>query len=210
MLITHLALLVARIFFICSSACSATPLFAINAIPRSIPATDLSLNDPSPNDLGDSPEPTCTPPSDAPTSFNNDLGTFSSECIATANYFFNMPIISQVAWHWKRHVPGQPPQPGYNFLPLVAAPTGCKIKLDVLDDPDAEDQFALKDIAVDFRRLFTKCVRPNPTALAAGFVPVGPRRVLKLSIEPTPMGASLVEGEGVWNGTGLMNVTSLM
>ncbi len=82
------------------------------------------------------------------------------------------------------------------------------IRLDVLDDPNAEDQFALVQIATDFRRLFTKCVRPNPRALAAGFVPVGPRKVLKLSIAPTPMSDFLEDGGLVLNGTSLLNATS--
>lgn len=82
------------------------------------------------------------------------------------------------------------------------------IQLDVLSDPDAEDQFALVQIAGDFRRLFTKCVRPNPRALTSGFVPVGPRKVLKLSIAPTPMSGYLEEGGLVLNGTRLLNITS--
>lgn len=47
------------------------------------------------------------------------------------------------------------------------------IRLDVLNDPGAEDRFALVQIAEDFRRLFTKCARLNPRAPALGFVPVG-------------------------------------
>ena len=85
------------------------------------------------------------------------------------------------------------------------------LELDVLDDgdPDAEDQFALVQIAPDFRRLFNKCVKPSPRALVKGFVPVGPRKVLKLSIGPTPMSASLVKGGSLLeNGTRLMNVIS--
>lgn len=83
------------------------------------------------------------------------------------------------------------------------------IRLDVLDDPDAEDHFALVQIESDFRRLFVRCVRPNSTALASGFVPVGPRQVLKLSIAPTPiMSWSSVKGDLVLNGTSLLNITS--
>lgn len=84
------------------------------------------------------------------------------------------------------------------------------LQLDVLDeaDPDAEDTFALVQIEEDFRRLFAKCVRPNPRAPAGGFVPVGPRQVLKLSIAPTPITASLVEGGLVGGDTGLLNVVS--
>ena len=47
------------------------------------------------------------------------------------------------------------------------------IRLDVLNEPGAEDQSALVQIAEDFRRLFTKCAGPNPKAPASGFVPVG-------------------------------------
>lgn len=62
------------------------------------------------------------------------------------------------------------------------------ITLDVLDDPDAEDQFALVEVAADFRALFTRCVRGRVHGPSAGFIPVGPRKVLKLSVGPTPMG----------------------
>ncbi len=62
------------------------------------------------------------------------------------------------------------------------------IRLDVLSDPNAEDQFALVQISEQFRSLFNKCVRPNSQGLTGGFVPVGPRQVLKLSVLPTPMG----------------------
>lgn len=70
------------------------------------------------------------------------------------------------------------------------------LKLDILEDPQAEDQFALVQIADDFRRLFTRCVRGRGNRPAAGFVPVGPRGVLKLSVGPTPEGrvGSLVMG----------------
>ena len=147
-------------------------------------ATTLTLADPV-------SEPTCTTPENFGT-FNASsphlLGTFPRECIDTANYFFNFPMVAQIAWHWKLLRPGQPPQPGYNMLPFSAAPTGCMLTLDVLDDPDAEDQLALVQIADDFRALFNKCVRGRVHGPSAGFIPVGRRKVLKLSIGPTPMG----------------------
>lgn len=83
------------------------------------------------------------------------------------------------------------------------------IRLDVLSDPEAEDQFALVDIADDFRRLYNKCVRPNPRIISVGYVPVGPRKVINLEIKLTPaIGASLGEGNLVLNGTELLNATS--
>ena len=62
------------------------------------------------------------------------------------------------------------------------------LELDVLSDPNAEDHFALVQIAEQFTALFNKCIRPNPRGPSGGFVPVGPRQVLKLSVSPTPMG----------------------
>ena len=184
-----------------SKVCFANPLFATEFVSRSTLATNPSL------DVSNLADPTCTDPGDPSTS-SNDLGTFSSDCIAAANYLFNMGPMARIPWHWKRVTGDEPPQPGYNFLPLSAAPQGCKITLDVLDDPDAEDQFALVQIATDFRRLFTKCVKPNPRALAAGFVPVGPMKVLKLSIAPTPMSDFFQDGGLVLDGTNLHNATS--
>ena len=142
--------------------------------------------------LADISEPICTTPENFGT-FNASsphlLGTFPRECIDTANYFFNFPMVARIKWHWKLLRPGQPPQPGYNLLPFAAAPTGCMLTLDVLDDPDAEDQFALVELADDFRALFNGCVRGRVHGPSAGFIPVGPRKVLKLSIGPTtPMG----------------------
>lgn len=81
------------------------------------------------------------------------------------------------------------------------------IRLDVLSDPAAEDQFALVEIANDFRRLYDKCVQPNPRIISVGYVPVGPRNVLKLEIKPTTMGTSLGEGGLILNGTELPSVT---
>ena len=201
---SYLLLVVARVLFTYSSVCSAIPHFTAKVVPRSVPATDLSPNDPSLNNSPDPAEPTCTEPGGLSTSFN-DLGTFSGDCVAAANSLFSSPV-SRIAWHWKRVAP-RPPQPGYKFLPWLAAPRGCIIQLDVLDDLDAEDQFALVQIAADFRRLFRKCVTPNPRALPSGFVPVGPRKVMKLSIAPSPISESLKEGDLILNAPSLLNIT---
>ena len=137
--------------------------------------------------LADISEPTCTTPENFGT-FNASsphlVGTFPRECIDTANFLFHTSMIARIPWHWKHFERGQSPQPGYNLLPHVAAPTTCKITLDVLDDPNAEDQFALVQIADDFRALFNKCVRGRVHEPSAGFIPVGPRKVLKLSVGP--------------------------
>lgn len=185
------------------SSCFAKPLFATEAVPRSLIATSPSLND-----LPDV-EPTCTEPGALSDSLN-DLGVFSSDCIAAADDFFDR-IVAQISFRWKRVPPGQFPGPGISVLPIDSAYRSCMIKLDVLDDPEAEDTFALVQLAGDLGRLFMKCVTPNPRALAAGFVPVGPRKVLKLSISPRPpgpMAGNLEKGGLVLNGTRLSNVTA--
>jgi hypothetical protein len=176
MRINHFTLLAAPILVSYSNFCIANPLSVGAAIPRIAPAS-----------VGDTPEPTCTPPGTLLTT-HGALGTFSSDCIAAANEFFNLPLISRIPCHWKRNRPGAQPPPGYNFLPLSMAPRSCMIRLDVLSDPDAEDQFALVEISEQFRALFRKCVRPGSQGSTGGFVPVGPRQVLKLSVSPTPMG----------------------
>ena len=139
---------------------------------------------------------------------SDNLGSYGPDCLAAANSLFSIPMISQIRWHWKRRTAGQAPQRGYNFLPLIAAPGACMIRFDVLSDPDAEDQFALVEAANDFRRLYDKCVQPNPRIISPGYVAVGPRKVLKLEIMLTPPSVSLGEGGLVLNGTELPNVTS--
>lgn len=140
------------------------------------------------------PEPVCTTPENlgnSSTSSPHILQTFPRECIDTANHFFNFPspMLARIQWHWKRFDPQHmQPEPGYNFLPYSAAPTGCMLRLDILDDPAAEDHFALLQIEAEFRALYTKCVKGRVHGVSAGYVAVGPRKVLKLSIGPTPMG----------------------
>lgn len=93
-------------------------------------------------------------------------------------------MVSHVSWRWKRVPPGGRPGPGVFPLPIAAAPTTCKITLDTLDDPDAEDQFALSQIGDDFRALYNKCISGRVFGPSAGWIPVGPRKVLKLSVGP--------------------------
>lgn len=82
-------------------------------------------------------EPTCTETEHIGASNASSvhmLGAFPRECIDTANQFFTFPLVAQMAWHWKRQAPGEVPQPGYNFLPLSAAPTGkCESAYPLLD-----------------------------------------------------------------------------
>ena len=82
----------------------------------------------------------------------------------------------------------------------MAAPTGCALTIDVLDDPNAEDSFALVQIEAEFRALFIKCVRGRVHGVSAGYVAVGPRKVLKLSIGPTPLLRGLEEPTNIGSG----------
>lgn len=149
---------------------------------------------PGPNHaLTVTPEPICTRPevlANSTTTSPPILQTFPRECIDTANHFFNFPspMAARISWCWKRFDRQHMPGPGYNVLPYSAAPTGCMLRLDVLEDPAAEDQFPLVQIEAEFRALFTKCVRGRVHDVSAGYVVVGPRKLLKLSIGPTPMG----------------------
>ena len=200
--ISYLALLFASFFVTHSNICFANPLFSAEVAPRS-----TLLVNPSPNNENDLAEPICFGPSgpSAQMTSSDDLGAYGTDCLAAANSLFGIPMVSQVRWHWKRKRAGQPPQRGYNYLPLAAAPGICMIRLDVLSDPDAEDQFALVETANDFRRLYNKCVQPNPRIISPGYVPVGPRKVLKLEIKLTPPVASLGDGGLIVNGTELPN-----
>lgn len=181
--------------FLYIQTCFANPLGPAAAIPR--PNLALTVT----------PEPICTPPQvsdNTNTTSPHILQTFPRECIDTANHFFNFPspAIARINWRWKRFDPQPgPPDPGYNFLPYVAAPTGCMLRLDVLEDPAAEDQFALVQIEAEFRALFTKCVRGRVQDVSAGYVVVGPRKVLKLSIGPTPPFGGLDEPTGFGSHT---------
>ena len=155
------------------------------------------------------PEPVCTTPGNlgnSTTSSPQILQTFPRECIDTANHFFNFPtpMVARLQWHWKRfNSQHMQPEPGYNFLPYAAAPTGCMLQLDILDDPAAEDQFALIQIEAEFRALYTKCVKGKVHGVSAGYVAVGPKKVLKLSIGPTPMGGLEEPTDGKSGSTAL-------
>lgn len=175
MRINHVTLLAAPILVFYSNLCIASPLSAGAAIQRIAPAS-----------VGDNPEPTCTSP-DTLLTTHDGLGTFSNDCITAANEFFTMSTIAHI-WHWERHRPGVDPPPGHKFLPFAVAPKSCMIQLDVLSDPDAEDEFALMTLTKPFRLIFNKCVRADSQGSTGGFVPVGPRQVLKLSVLPTPTG----------------------
>lgn len=170
--------------FLCLQTSVANPL----GPPAANPGPNLALTV--------TPEPVCTQPENtgnATASSPHILQIFPRECLDTAHHFFNFPtpMLSRISWRWKRFDPQHmQPEPGYNFLPYTAAPTGCALTIDVLEDPNAEDRFALVEIEAEFRALFTKCVRGRVHGVSAGYVAVGPRKVLKLSIGPTPpMGA---------------------
>ena len=191
--VSHLCLLVAGVcvYF-------ANPLVAAVAAPGPTLAMHPSVTDAH-------NEPTCIEPGVKSASSNNDLGIFASDCVAAATNFFNAGIVSRMAWRFARNRPGQMPLPDSLPLPFWVASLECMLRLDVLSDPDAEDRLALVDLAADFGAIMNKCVRPHPSLPASGFVPVGPRKVLKLSISPTPMDI-LLESESILNGTGLSNL----
>jgi len=98
------------------------------------------------------------------------------------------------------------PPPGYAPLPFVVGKFSCVIELDVLEDSGAEDDFALYQLKDSVLRLFHKCVRPYSTVKTSGFIAVGPKKVIGLTMKPKVEGEGLETGE-VWNETtGWMDV----
>jgi len=98
------------------------------------------------------------------------------------------------------------PPPGYAPLPFVVGKFSCVIELDVLEDSGAEDDFALYQLKDSVLRLFHKCVRPYSTEKTSGFIAVGPKTVIGLTMKPKVEGEGLETGE-VWNETtGWMDV----
>ena len=59
------------------------------------------------------------------------------------------------------------------------------ILLDVLDDESVEDLQDLFSLGVPLRALYDECIRPQQGGPAAGFIPVGALKLLKLAITPT-------------------------
>ncbi|KAL8731369.1 MAG: hypothetical protein Q9166_003461 [cf. Caloplaca sp. 2 TL-2023] len=163
--------------------CVATPLDP--AVPATRPAIKDSLS-----------EPICTEPGfQTAIASPAILQAFPSSCLDSAKYFFNMPSpgFCRTPWHWKRFGPGETPRAHDRRLPHRVASGHCMIALDVISDAKAEDQFALTSIEAEFQKLFKKCVKGRMQGPSAGYIPVGPRKVLKLQIGPVPL---LVEANG--------------
>ena len=87
----------------------------------------------------------------------------------------------------------------YNPLPYSVAPEGCRITLDVLDDPGAVDVFSLKSTGREFAALMLKCVVEVERG-GSGYIPVGPRKVMKVTIGPATVGGGAGSGRLVGGG----------
>ncbi|KAI4239268.1 MAG: hypothetical protein LQ349_000525, partial [Xanthoria aureola] len=98
--------------------------------------------------------------------------------------FFNFPLVSAATWTWTRSPRGSPVPKGYFPLPFSQAPTTCKITLDTLDDPNAQATFSIRSLAEDFRALYAQCLYGRVHGPSAGYIPVGPRQVMKLAVAP--------------------------
>ena len=77
----------------------------------------------------------------------------------------------------------------------------------MLSDETAEDQFALHTLKPDMIRLFNKCIKGG--GVGAGFVVVGPRGVIALTMKPTPDGLGPGRGRGDRQAIGGFNGTDL-
>ena len=58
------------------------------------------------------------------------------------------------------------------------------IKVDVLIRDSDEDTLALVTLSEPLRDLYDKCIRPKRGRIAAGFIPVGDYKLLKLVVGP--------------------------
>lgn len=83
--------------------------------------------------------------------------------------------------------------PGYGPLPFVIGKFSCVLELDVLEDSGAEDQFALYQLKDSVLRLFGKCVRGEQHS---GFIAVGPKKVIGLTMKPKAKGGNDMLGLG--------------
>ena len=78
----------------------------------------------------------------------------------------------------------------------------------MLEDSGEEDDFALYTLKDSVLRLFHKCVRPYPTERTSGFIAVGPKKVIGLTLKPKDgaVRSSALEMAGMGNETGWMDV----
>ena len=115
------------------------------------------------------------------------VSTYASDCLHALTSLLSSPYTRHV-WIWKRFDPGQVPPLGYAPLPYDIAADSCTVELDVLSDVTAEDKFALPTLKPDLERLFERCIKGQKGGLAAGYVLVGPKRMVALTLKPTPGG----------------------
>ena len=66
----------------------------------------------------------------------------------------------------------------------------------MLSDVKAEDKFALPTLKPDLMGLFQRCIKGARGGFAAGYVLVGPKRMIALTLKPTPSGFNGGQGEG--------------
>lgn len=116
------------------------------------------------------------------------------------------PVTSHITYIWARMPTTSLPPEGYAPLPFIINKPSCVLQLDALEDSRAEDTFALWSLKESLLGLFAKCVRKE---MKGGFVPVGPKQVMALTLKPREDLERDNGGGGMewkWNGTGQADV----
>ena len=144
--------------------------------------------------VGAQQQPTCIPGPNSPALDSStkslhplSISTYAIDCLLALTPLGNSAYSHQ-AWTWKRFDPGQVPPPGYAPLPYEIVTESCTVELDVLSDVTAEDEIALPTLELDLMSPLKKCIKVENGGFAAGYVLVGPKRLIALTFKPTPKG----------------------
>ena len=124
-------------------------------------------------------------PSQGPHPKATTVDAFGADCLGAWIEILKRERFASIRWRWRRPPQDRSLRPGYASLPFTEAHGSCTISLDVLDDESAEDRQDLFSLGVPLRALYDECIRPEQGGPAAGFIPVGARKLLKLAIAPT-------------------------
>lgn len=171
-------------FSYCVLALTAIALCAV-PLPRPVPSIQAARAHQPPTCIPGPKSLTLGPSANTLHAFS--VLTYASDCLLALNSLLNSPYSHQ-AWIWKRFNPGQVPPPGYAPLPYDIAVASCTVELDVLSDVTAEDEIALRMLKPDLMWLLRKCIWGKKGGFAAGYVLVGPRKMIALTLKPTPSG----------------------
>lgn len=134
------------------------------------------------------PQPSCFPistPNSALNNASNTLSDYRGDCVDAIYSFLHWPTVSTKRYQWYRMGEWAIPPLGTQNLPYKIQKKSCEVELDVLDNPEARDTFALLAWSIVIESLFRTCVRPYVDVQGSGVVAVGPKRVMEVTIKPS-------------------------